>query len=189
MTPAGGGRKSGAGYRDPRHDGIGESSSSLRTVYGDDTIGDALDKVVAALELLQTAMGSSYDTDYKFQYVYTSHETAELRLNGLTVEVDDASYSDMVGSGEVKACIPFWTITISIRVHTNYANEFNDWIKNRRILMSVSNYLHTYRDLGDNFRFVRVNNLVPKESFSDSSTVGGFMLITLAVPIKYTQHT
>lgn len=183
-------RQRGAGKRDSRQAGLAGTTGAAAyvapsiTIYGTPSpIDTARSKVKAQIDALKTLMATGYDP--AISYTYTQHRIANLRLNAVTVEVDDA---DAVLSGSaVSQALNLWTATVSIRVHTAYRYGHNDWLKNVRLLTSISNYLNEHRNLGDEYRILSTGSIVSRVSFDDSATLGGEMKIIVQVPVEYTQ--
>ncbi|MFA5376498.1 MAG: hypothetical protein WC455_12200 [Dehalococcoidia bacterium] len=183
-------RQRGAGKRDSRQAGLAGTGGAAAyvapsiTIYGTPSpIDTARSKVKTLIDALKTTMASGYDPT--FSYTYTQHRIANLRLNAVTIEADDA---DAVPSGSaVSQSLNLWIVTVSIRVHTAYRYGHNDWLKNVRLLTSISNYINEHRNLGDEYRVLSTGAFISRASFDDSATLGGEMRILVQVPVEYTQ--
>jgi len=156
----------------------------MADVYGTYQIFDAAkDLIVAAMNTLKTAMASGYDPT--FSYVYSHHCPAELRLNAVSVDFDGSERAPHGSYGQAPTYI--YLMQFSIRVHTNYQNQFNDNEKNTRLLNSIDNYLSTHLDLGSDYRIREISEYNARQVWSDSATVGGELTVTVQKVIDHTQ--
>ena len=159
----------------------------MADVYGTiQWLDAAVDKLVATLNSLKTAMASGYDPI--FSYVYDSHGEIPVRLNAVSVELIGVE-DNLEGTTANDA--PFhilrYEITLTIRVHTNYIGRYNDIRKNQRLLNSIDNWLHTHRDLSGNYYITLTGDFNPREEFSETQTVGGSMTVIIYKTIDHQQ--
>lgn len=157
----------------------------MAEVFGTDWIEAASDKLVALMEALKTTMVAGYDPT--FSYVYTGHTVANLRLNAVTVELQDYEPSEVQGYGAGSLSMMV-NVTFTIRVHTDYAGGVMDTVKNSRLLNSIANKLLKNNALGSDYFVRALRDIRARLEFEESATYGGELAVVIEHPILFTQE-
>jgi hypothetical protein len=160
----------------------------MAEIYGSYTqLETARDKVKTYLDALITAMATGYTP--KLDYAHDRHQVAAIKLNAVTVQVESARRMQPGGEQSGGSMVPIYDylIDLSIRVHTAYEGRFNDVEKNARLLNSIDNYLSARWNMGDDYYLHNISDIKPNESFSESNTLGGSLMITMIIQIDHTQ--
>lgn len=155
----------------------------MTEVYGTAFIETARDYLVALLEALKTSMAAYSPT---FSYVYEKHNQADLRLNAVSVGLAQADSSPFgAGGGGVAN---EYAMVFAVRVHTAYSDGFSDNQAVERLLNSLVNKFQANYRLGDNYRISAIGDLTTGDSFEESATKGGKMLVTVTTAAATTQE-
>jgi hypothetical protein len=153
----------------------------MAEIYNNSWSEDARDKLVARLTTLMSTMASGYNPT--FSYIYECHNVANLQLNAVTVDLDSA-LAGPVGANQYAAR---WTMQFSIRVHTAYADGIVDGQKQARLLNSIAEGLKEDMDLADGHRIQALTELVTREGFEESDSIGGHLICVTTYDAQYTQ--
>jgi len=160
----------------------------MAETYGEAWIETARDKIVALLSALKTTMASGYDPT--FQAVHERHTVARLLYNtiaaAVTIDLESVIESDK--EQEQTSTHTGYFIKFSIRVHTNYSDEYSDGQKQARLLNSIGNKLKANYNLGDNYRMYDIDDLVVNQTFPETDTVGGAMNVIVFVVMGHIQE-
>ena len=178
------GRRKGAGKRDRRVTGLGVREPTLKRVYGVNIYDELRDKLVDHMNELRVEMASGYET--VFSYVYDHHRMANLQLNSVSVDIEEADVEETLG-GAVTSSLNAVIVVASIRAHVAYDNGFLDSRDSTRLVQSIDNWLHEHMDLGDNFWIITTGPTNPMMSFSESASQGGQLIIRVRVYTDYVQ--
>lgn len=182
MSPRGG-RRRGAGKREPRRVGLGRRDPTKRSVWGVSIADDLRDKLVDQMNDLMAEMG---EIDPAIEFVYNHHRVAKLLFYGVTVDVDETAGEKNLGGATGSVIVPF-DIKASIRVHVAYTTGFMDSRVVTELLQSIDNWLHQHRNLGDNLWIVSTGPTLHREAFEESATQGGEMIVNAQKKQEYAQ--
>lgn len=152
----------------------------MAEVYGQPWLETARDKVIALMDALVVSMASGYDP--KLSYVYDRHNTAALRVNSVSVNLDSVD-GDHLGVNRYD-----YLIAMSLRVHTDYEGGVVDGLAIARLMNSVINKLHNNYDLGDGYKMQGVTEILNNQIFTDSATIGGEIKAQILISIQHTQE-
>jgi hypothetical protein len=155
--------------------GIGSSDIVLTYVYIE----------LLALKALMLSEGHSPT----FNYLYSYHQVALLRLNAVTIAIDDGN-TEPIGNATVSgiSTAVYYYFDVSIRVHTEYEGDQIDTLKNERLLNSIDSYMHTHvQNESANYEIIEMLSFNPSITFDDSRTVGGEIKYRLRKEIDHTQ--
>lgn len=174
--------------------GIGDEGPDPRVQTGDGTLlvygvskvcYNAVIRIKNKIDDLKTIMATGYDPT--FSYTYDNHRVAGLLLNGVTLEVDEANFDAPLGGFGGASVLVLYQVIISIRVHTGYRFAHTHWMTSLALLSAINDYLNDHRDLGDDYRIMRLETFNPGQYFDESETFGGEIKIMVQKPVEHTQ--
>lgn len=152
-------------------------------VYGSAHFETARDKVVARLTALRDAMAIDYSP--KFTHVHERHNVADLKLNAVTVGLEDAVQENRGNRGS--DIIIDNELTFKIRIHTAYADGIADDQVTARLCNSVCNHLRSKYDLGDGYHMTVGTSITANNQFDESATLGGELQVTVLFVSEHAQ--
>ena len=150
----------------------------MGVIYGISTfLDDTRDQLVSDLNALLALMATD-GTDPTISAVYSQHNEVMITLNAVSVDLEQYNAVPM---GLDDGTITDYTMIWSVRVHTAYQGGVVDGQKVTRLMDSIKGYLSTNKnfDITKNYRIDTINVGVNLESFNESFTVGGEMLVTI----------
>jgi len=147
-------------------------------VYGTAFIETGRDKLKVLLDALITSMAAD---DPKISYAYDGHDTADIQLNGATVDFEAATWDGNYPNRPTIGLL--WELNYSIRVHVAYIGGIMDGVMVSRLLNSVANKMFDNRDLGSGYRITAITSMIPDEPFNH--TLGGSLSLTIS---KFVEH-
>ena len=154
----------------------------MAEVYGTAFLETGRDKLYALMDALKTSMATGYDPT--FSYLYAKHNVANLVLNAVTIDFEDATPENQIASDyHIKNIMTF-----SIRVHTAYGGGIADGEKNARLLNSIINKVKANINLDDGYRVEVVTDYKANEYFEESDTIGGSVMVAVSKFVEYTQE-
>ncbi len=156
----------------------------MAEVFGTAFIENGNDKIKTLMDELITTMATGYEP--AISYAYQSHNRAYILLNAVTIDFEGADNLPL-GSGD-NANLNGFILTYSIRVHTAYNGGIMDGQKNSRLLNSVINKMKVNFDLSDGYKFWGMHELNPRQTFDESPTLGGQVMIDIFASVRYTQE-
>jgi len=147
----------------------------------DQVFEEARTTIKAQMDLLEAAMSAD---NPKPEEVYNTHAVLKADLPCISVGVESAYQENEpapqnYGAG---ATIPVDNrVTVSIRVHTNwnYEGAWLDEVKCWRLLNSIKNWLYVHRQPGNDFYVMAIGESKIRESFAESLTIGGSIMLEL----------
>lgn len=156
----------------------------MAEVYGTSFIETASDKLITELTALKSTMASGYSPT--FSYLYQKHDTANLQLNAVSVDLEsiEADYEGGIPNGPRVR----YMMTFSVRVHTAYSGGVMDGQTNHRLLNSVANKLMGNLDLASGYRIMGITEIVNREAFDDSATLGGHLNVVVMYVVSHSQE-
>lgn len=176
-------RHAGAGKRDPRQAGLGSTGGVSQDVYGTRILDEVRLRLKAQMDLLKVAI-NTYDPT--FSYVYDHHRIAYLRLNAVTIDIDEAMIEPSIGKTG-SYLVSQVDVIASVRVHLGYANDYLDVVKGTKLVQSIDNWLQGNWDLGDGYHLTSIDSIKLRLSFEESATVGSELICKVRKFQEYTQ--
>lgn len=160
------------------------ASNADDDVFGTQWIDDARDKLVALIEALKTTMATGYTPT--FSYVYPRHLVPDLRLNAVSVGLDNIEEEDAAFGGS--GCTVQYYLTFSVRVHIAYDDQFSDDQEASRLVNSVSNKIKANLNLGDGYRINNVSEFSVGQIYEDSGSIGGEFAVRIGKAVTHAQE-
>jgi len=151
-------------------------------IFGTDIFEAARDKIIIELNALKTTMSTGYSPTFSF--VYERHNVAKLQLNAVSVDLESAEPT-LVGANDY---FVRWLMLFTIRVHTGYSDGIQDGQTNARLLNSVINKLKANLDLIGGFRIEDVREILGRQDFTESDTMGGQLTCLVSKTIDHIQE-
>ena len=172
----------GAGEYDARHSGVGLGPSDILNVSATyDPAGYQTAHLLLATKLnslMMDMVANPGNYEENFIAIYNDHQTADLRLNSLSIEMTAADSGSIIGDG-VQAIATKYSFSAAVHIHTGYANGPSDSHATTTLLDIIMQYLDGSRNLLGGYWITRVSHGAPGEEFTDSATTGGHLDITI----------
>lgn len=152
-------------------------------VFGTQWLDDARDKLVARLNALKTTMSTGYDPTFSF--VHERHVVPDLKLNAVSVGIQDASQEEFGGASTGVS----WTYNMkfTVRIHVAYSDEIMDDQMVGRLINSIVNQLRAQQDLTGGFWVGAVEDIDTIVSFDESETQGGEFAVQVITHVLHAQ--
>ena len=144
------------------------------------------DNIRDELVLLMTALlVSNAADDPRLAFQYDRHAVAKLQLPAVTVDLASTGL-EWVGVGNGPNVR--YMNTFSLRVHTGYEGDSMEGRKITRLMEGVQNKLWANLNLGTCMRIEDIDQLLNLQTFEESATVGGEILVVVSFDTNYVQE-
>lgn len=123
-----------------------------------------------------------------FNYVYDRHQTANMLLPSLSIEVNFETPIESDAAITAQELVDNKLCQLSIKVHTAYRLGYTDIETARVIVDEVITILRTNIDLSDGYRIFNVSGIVYNVEHGESATSGAELTVNVHKVVYYEQE-
>ena len=154
-------------------------------IYGSSFLKDAETELYNLLDALKTELATY---TYKYDYLHTRHNVANLQLNAVTFELQNINSLPEDGAVGVSAgnVTNFYLCSFNVRIHTAYEGSRFEPAEAMYIANSIVNKMMANQDASE-FNVVAVEEITNSALF-DGGTRGSEFTFTLEIAVTHAQE-